>query len=538
MTVYFTKGKQIFLQFLLICPYGLIFIMFLAAGCTPQQITAEQITIGIRVDGSSKEVTALPGISVMEAISQADIVLGNLDRVDPPGYTILTSSMTIQIVRVREEFTVVEENIPYEKLTVRNESLPEGQALLIQPGANGRRQFTYRQIYEDEKPGQKSIFKTEVLTEPQAEIVMVGVQTPFTAVPITGKIVYITAGNAWVMEDSTANRRPLLTSGDLDGRVFSLADDGNWLLFTRKSSNQTDINMLWALNITQEEAKPINLRVSNIIHFASWRPNNPLTLAYSTVEPRPTAPGWQANNDLYLLKINESGIIINQEEIISSNSGGIYGWWGTNYSWSPDGKSIAFARPDSLGLVDIENEELLPLASILPVQTKSDWAWVPGFSWSSDRKIIYSVFHQPMAGITNDESSPLFSLSAFILDDRQQIEMVNQTGMFAYPSVSPSQKTNRYLVAFLQAILPDRSDESRYRLMVMDRDGSNRRYLFPTEGSAGLEPQQVVWSPFGSNDRTAWIAATYQGNLWLIDANSGQSQQIIGDGSISRLDWK
>ena len=34
------------------------------------------------------------------------------------------------------------------------------------------------------------------------------------------------------MEGSTANRIPLVTSGDLDGRVLKLSRDGNWLLYT------------------------------------------------------------------------------------------------------------------------------------------------------------------------------------------------------------------------------------------------------------------------------------------------------------------
>jgi hypothetical protein len=31
---------------------------------------------------------------------------------------------------------------------------------------------------------------------------------------------------------------------------------------------------------------------------------------------------------------------------------------------------------------------------------------------------------------------------------------------------------------------------------------------------------------------------TYQGNLWLIDSITGQSQQVTGDGLIVRMNWK
>jgi hypothetical protein len=68
---------------------------------------------------------------------------------------------------------------------------------------------------------------------------MVGVQKPFTPMPIPGKLVYIASGNAWIMEESTGNRRPVVTTGDLDGQIFSLSPKGEWLLFSRKVKEET-----------------------------------------------------------------------------------------------------------------------------------------------------------------------------------------------------------------------------------------------------------------------------------------------------------
>jgi hypothetical protein len=126
-------------------------------------------------------------------------------------------------------------------------------------------------------------------------------------------------------------------------------------------------------------------------------------------------------------------------------------------------------------------------------------------------------------------------------------------GMFAYPTVSPViQKTNFYnddsginvdqetfYVAYLQAILPQESETSKYRLTVIDRDGSNKKSLFPVENSAGLDPQRVAWSPteLGIGGNYA-IAVIYNGNVWIVDAVTGAAQQITGDGLTSRLDWR
>jgi hypothetical protein len=122
--------------------------------------------------------------------------------------------------------------------------------------------------------------------------------------------------------------------------------------------------------------------------------------------------------------------------------------------------------------------------------------------------------------------------------------MIPQTGMFAYPVFSPPQTLKSgetgIQIAFLQAILPSQSETSRYRLVVMDRDGSNQISLFPQEGEPGLEPQQVAWSPTPLPGKDHhWIAAIYQGNLWLVDTRGEETpQQITGDGLVSRIDWK
>jgi resuscitation-promoting factor RpfB len=51
------------------------------------------------------------------------------------------------------------------------------------------------------------------------------------------------------MEGSTANRRVIVSTGDLDGRIFTLSPNGEYLVFTRKSNKPADqeINTLWAV---------------------------------------------------------------------------------------------------------------------------------------------------------------------------------------------------------------------------------------------------------------------------------------------------
>ncbi len=164
--------------------------------------------------------------------------------------------------------------MPFERQVVRNESLPEGQQRLVQAGVNGQQEVTYRSILEDGVETSRSIVKTVVLQDTMPEIVMVGAQASFAPLPIPGKIAYLAGGNAWIMDTSTANRRLLVNTGDLDGRILSLSPDGGYLLFTRKSKKPADqqINTLWAVSTKSATPNPIWLKAANVVHFAAWYP--------------------------------------------------------------------------------------------------------------------------------------------------------------------------------------------------------------------------------------------------------------------------
>ena len=514
------------------------FLSLLLAGCAFVNPDTQPIQITLLHDGVQDSLQVANGTTVSAILQEQKVALSSLDKVDPPIFTQIEKPLTIKVVRVEEKFETEEITTQFARQTVRNESLPEGQTRLIQAGINGVQQITYRVLYEDGVQVAKSIFQTATLTESKPEIIMVGVQTPFKAIEIPGTIAYLSAGNAWVMESSTGIRRPVITSGNLDGRIFDLSPDGNWLLFTQKPVDGSDkyiINELFAVNVTSEDAEPINLQISNIIHHAAWVPGSSLTITYSTVEPRSTSPGWQANNDLKLLSFSETGMVMRDETIIETNSGGIYGWWGTSFEWSVDGTQLLYSRADGIGYVDFEQKSLIPLVEVLPFQTKGDWAWVPGISWAPSSDIIYFISHGGN-GITTSETSPIFDLTALV-DNEKQLKILPQTGMFTYPAASPLDSYGLYQVAYLQSIFPEQSETSRYRLCVMDQDGSNKKLLFPQEGSTGIDPQQVVWGT-GSRSAQRYIGLIYQGNLWIVSVETEEANQITGDGSIIKIDWE
>jgi resuscitation-promoting factor RpfB len=509
------------------------------------KVQETNLNVTVTADGSSQSLTFPSGSNVQQALDAANVELSPTDRVDPSSFAALTDGMEIIVTRIREEFETKQVVVPFERQELRNESLPSGETRLVQAGQNGLDEITIRHVFENNAETDSSVVSETSLQQAVPEIVMIGVQSPFTPLSIPGKLVYLTGGNAWIMDGSTSNRRPLLTSADLDGYIFSLSPDGEWLLFTRKSTLPLDqqINTLWVISTTGQTAAPIDLGISNIVHFADWQPGEKYKIAYSTVEPHAAAPGWDANNDLHILPF-EGGKPGKTEDILETNYGGVYPWWGMSFAWSPDGRNLAFSRPDGAGLVDIKNASLTPLLNMTALNTHGDWAWTPGLAWSNDNRTLYLVAHTAPSGLVTPEESPNFSLNSITLVDNTNTTLVPQTGMFAYPAASSLRKDKSgaasYLVAYLQAIFPAASATSRYRLEVMNADGTNSRLLLPPEGQPGLDPQthSLVWAPRVLENGNDFIAVIYEKNLWIVDSSSGQSQQVTGDGLTSNIDWK
>jgi hypothetical protein len=516
--------------------FAVILAAALLVSCRSPQVTGSDITISVTADGQSRNFTVPAGSTVTQALQSAGIPVGNQDRVEPPPYTVLGDGTSVTLTRVEEVFETEPQIIPFERQVVRNESLPEGETRLVQAGVNGLEELTYRRVLEDDVEISKSVVKSVILQEAIPEIMMVGAQSSFAPLPIPGRLVYLAGGNVWSIDTSTANRTALVTTGDLDGRIFELSPNGNYLIFTRKSTKPADqeINTLWA--VRTDGSKPFATGILNVVHFADWIPGTN-SIAYSTVEPRSTSPGWQANNDLHRYSVTTGA----RARVLEASSGGVYGWWGMTFAFSAEGR-LAYARPDGIGLVDLDGKYLKPLLSVTPFNTHSDWAWLPALTWGADGRTLYFISHAPPPSLVSEEDSPFFDINAVLLENNATVPIAQQTGMFAYPSVSSLQASpteRQYQIAYLQAIFPTQSETSRYRVVVMDRDGSNRRTIFPANDAPGLEPQTLAWAPGVIDGQSGnFIALIYQGNLWFVDSGNGQAYQVTGDGLVTRIDWK
>ncbi len=508
------------------------FLLVLVVACAPPVVGP--LTVTLIADGQTRTLET-DAQTVRDLLLQAAITLDENDRVSPAENTFLTNGLTVQVIRVDEQTETEEQILPYSRETVRDTTIPVGQTRLLRAGVNGIEELHYTITFEDGVEISRRLVQRVTVRQAQNEVVLIGAHEEVTATPISGTVVYLSAHNAWVMRTTTGNRRRLTTSGDLDGRVFDLSPDGTRLLVTRTASETGALNTLWMVDTVTAGADPLRLRADDVL-WAGWSPDSE-QIAFSTSTVRDAAPGWEANNDLIVGRPRSSdGQILGRREALPPSAGGTYGWWGTSFAWSPAGSLLAYARADEVGVVRLADGDALPLAQFSPYRTYAAWAWTPSISWSPDGLFVATVVHGPALAGEIAEDSPIFDLHVLgvAVDEDQAItrtldaNLVGEVGMWAAPSFSPDGNW----IVLGRARIPYTSQTSTYDLYVMDRDGSERRLLFPTDSrEPGLDYPVVAWDPWNGR-----LSTIYRGDLYLVTVN-GEARRITDDGSISAVRW-
>ncbi len=513
----FTRTGLVLLSFLTV---------FLGACGTPQPMR-----VVLLADGKEQPlVVTAEQMTVRDLLSRVGVTLGPLDRVDPDLYVLVSPGMKVSVTRVMEEFETEQQTLPFAHQTMRSERVPLGERRLLQTGSNGEIEITYRMMFEDGVEVAREEVRREVLSKPVDEIMVVGVRGELTSVPISSTIVYLSGGNAWLMRESSDLRRNITGSGDLDGRVFDLSQDGAHLLFTRVTTGDENapLNSLWMAQPSLVGEEPRSLGITGVI-WAAWAPDG-RRFAYSTAERVGGVPGWKANDDLWLATLgDEPSAPVKAEMLLPASAEIPYAWWGRVYAWSPDGNYLAYAQANEVGIITLVDGVLVPLASFPTFQTRSHWAWVPSVSWSPDSYLLAFVGHRGDVEGLSPEDSPVFDLLVVSVDGGLQVPLVEEVGMWSAPRWSPAASG---MLVYGQAQSPRNSQDSRYELFVIDRDGSNARRLFPPTGLMGLIAPDAAWSPSGDA-----VLIEYESNLYRVDVETNRLDQLTIDGQSSHPRW-
>ncbi len=514
-----------------------------AVGCRSAQ-EEKSIDVSLIADGRETTFSIARDLTVDQVLAGAQIELGPRDRISHPLVSPVVDGMRITIRRVSEKEVCEQEEIAYQRLLLPKEGVPAGEREAGKAGFTGIREVCYRILLEDETEVDRvQLGLPTIVREPIDEIIYVGTSNEVQPVAIPGRLSYINHENAWTITVNAANKRRLTSGHRLDSRVFHQRQDGARLIFTSETDETDDFfNELWII-ATDDESEPMRLTPTDVL-YAQWRPRTNNEIAYSTGE-RSLDAGWKALNNLWLMSIDlESGRTLDIEEALPESSGGVYGWWGKNFAWSPQGDKMAWVQADGFGLVDFENKRLMPLMQYAVFHTSANWVWLSPLSWSFDGQLLAGIVHGAPLGDEPAETSPIFDAVVSSIDGRFTAPVSLSAGMWAAPAFSPNaapreaESSSGYL-AWLRARDTQNSMSSEYDLMLADRDGSNKRWLFPPPGETGIRKndfgsiaRDYVWSPDGR-----YIALIYEGDLWLIEVETATAYQLTFDGRSSNPVW-
>ncbi len=517
--------------------FGLFSLLFLSA-CAPGPKR-----VVILVDGS-RRVVDTDVATVQDVLKEQKITIGDNDRVEPPLYAEVGRSETIKVTRVQVTTEAVRQPIPFGRRILRDEAYPDRQMQVVQLGVNGETAITYTVTIENDVQVERRETGRQVLTEPKDEIIAIGTRGSLSSVPITGTIAYQANGNIWVMRNSSGDKRILTTTGDLDGRVFSLSADGRYALFSRAADvSSKSLNTLWIMDTLVLGEMPRALPISDVL-FAQLAPDA-RSIIYSTGEKTAAAPGWKAKNDLWLASLAPSDltasppvpITLNPRKIWNATIPAPYSWWGANFAWSPDGRAVAYAFSNEIGFSQIpastDREAVrVPLKRFAPFRSPSDWIWTPQLTWSPDSRFVIAAVHAPLENDRVASDNPTFEVWGLARDRTALAPLAKQTGMWAAPVWSPADANSESMIAFGVALSPSDSERSRYALYVMDRDGGNKMQIFPQGKEDGLVVVQVAWSP-----DVRQLVAVRDGDLWIYDFASARWSQLTANGASALPRW-
>ncbi len=500
-------------------------------------------------DGQTRQLT-ITGATVAEALAEAGVSLNPADLVEPPPAAPLPAGSTrfptvITVVRVTETTEIIPESVPFKRQIVRSaEMSPDDPARIVQTGQAGLQEVTVRIVYHDGLEAERWPTAVKVVEPPRDEIVMIGVAAAQSAMRFAGRLAYIDSGRAVVLEGATDAPRQLAVEGQLDGRVFQLSPNGDYLLYTiagdAPAGGESFRNALWVIS-TAEGATGQALQIENVL-WAGWNPAAaPPRIAYTTARSVSLPPGWEANNNLWLLDLTFDGNQPAPFRVVETYPAA-YSWWGGQYAWAPAGDRLAYAFADEVGLLDLSGiapglAVAEPARTILheftEFDTGADWAWLPALSWSADGRYLAFTAH---AG-DDPQSGERFDLWLADTTTGATTLLVEGAGIWSLAQWSPVAALPALQLASLRANDPANdpgaapASDGGYSLWLADSDGGNAARVFPPEGENSLfarSAQSLVWGP--EADKIAFI---FDDALHILDVATGDLFRAGADDGVS-----
>lgn len=183
------------------------------------QITLERATPIQVLEGGAETEHWVIAQTVGEALTQVGITVGSLDRVTPGRGTAIVPGMTVQIVRVTEEFIEETQTLPFKVLRWAAPELEQGHTRVIREGQEGIIRNTVRVVYEDGRAVNRTIVSSEVVQNVVDRVIGEGTRVPSRTVDTPdGPIPYVEVRE---MEATGYEPGPISTGEWSDGLTFT-----------------------------------------------------------------------------------------------------------------------------------------------------------------------------------------------------------------------------------------------------------------------------------------------------------------------------
>jgi uncharacterized protein YabE (DUF348 family) len=127
----------------------------------------------IEVDGEKVDLLTTV-LTVQEAIQEAQISLGDMDKISPSLEESIEEDTIIKIIRVTEETKTIEEDIDFKTIKQNASDMNKGTTKVVKNGEKGIKEKEVKITYEDGEEVNREVLEEKVIKEPVDKVIKVG----------------------------------------------------------------------------------------------------------------------------------------------------------------------------------------------------------------------------------------------------------------------------------------------------------------------------------------------------------------------------
>ncbi len=131
------------------------------------------VRVGITADGQTFYIYTVAK-TVGEVLQQAGITPGSQDKISPAPEEPIAADAEIKVSRLREEITTKEVRVAFKTLRREDPGMELGETKVLQEGAEGLKEITYRYVYQDGKRIKREKVSEKTIKEPVNRVVAYG----------------------------------------------------------------------------------------------------------------------------------------------------------------------------------------------------------------------------------------------------------------------------------------------------------------------------------------------------------------------------